>query len=120
VSKPPLLDVLRHYDTDVVEGRVNQLVLCPVHSEDQPSCSVNGEKGVWNCKACNAGGDSYTLIQIKEGLKSFEAVVRFGAEHFGASGPDQPARRGRVGLSGGSGSSRGGFRPAYRRGLGDA
>ena len=117
MNKPDLLQVLRHYDIDVTDGRVEQLCLCPVHSESRPSCSVNSVKQVFNCKACSAQGDSLELIQMREGFKHFAEVIEFAKSHFGFE-PEQ--RGGRAGLSGGSRPARGGgYRPAFkRRGLG--
>ena len=37
-----------------------QSVRCLIHDDDNPSCSVNLEKGTWFCHACGQGGDGYT------------------------------------------------------------
>jgi DNA primase len=104
-GKPDLVKVMRHYGVEVQEYRVSQLVCCPVHSEDRPSCSVNTVKQLWSCKACGAQGDSYTLIQTKEGL-SFREAIEFARDRLGvAITPDRP-QRGRRG---------GGYRPKLKR-----
>jgi DNA primase len=110
-GKPDLARTLAFYGVEVNEHRQSQLVRCPVHSEDRASCSVNLTKGLFSCKACGAQGDSFTLIQIKEGLRDFGEVVRFAAEKFGAGAqpPHRPVRRGM------DGRPRGGYRPVVRR-----
>lgn len=117
-GKPDLLAVLRHYDIDVTDGRFEQLVRCPVHSEDRPSCSVNSLKGTFNCHACPAQGDSYKLIQLKEGV-DFVGAVKFAQEKLGYK--PGPSSGGRRGLSGAprANPTRGGYRPSFRRGLND-
>jgi DNA primase len=113
-GKPDLARTLAFYGVEVNEYRQSQLVRCPVHSEDRASCSVNLTKGLFSCKACGAQGDSFTLIQIKEGLKDFGSVVEFAASKFGVTAP-VPAGRPRTGLSGEPRPARRGYRPKTRR-----
>lgn len=55
------------------------MVLCPVHGERGPSCSVRLDVGVWHCHACGKGGDAYTLIMEREGV-DFAGAVTFAAD----------------------------------------
>lgn len=100
---------------DLYEVRFNpdrggdQLVLCPVHDERRPSCSVNLDKGLFNCKSCGARGDAIDLVKLKEGL-DFASAKRFCEESAGGlddsvRGQSRPSRR----VPEGSG-----FRPRYR------
>lgn len=53
----------REFSRPIVPAGKNQvLVLCPVHAENNPSCSVNTDKGLWNCKACGAKGNIFDLV----------------------------------------------------------
>ena len=98
-NKPDLLRVLEHYEIEVRDmGPGNQLILCPVHSEDRPSCSVHVEKGLWNCKACLATGDAFTIIMQREGL-GFREAVEFAEQRFGYEREDRRPK-GRVGFGG--------------------
>jgi DNA primase len=36
--------------------------ICPFHSEDTPSLSVNAEQGLYYCFGCHASGDSLTFV----------------------------------------------------------
>jgi len=42
--------------------------LCPFHHEDTPSFSVLPDKQIFYCFGCNAGGDVFKFIQLKENL----------------------------------------------------
>lgn len=83
-GKPELLKVLRHYDADVQEYRVSQLIRCIVHDEARASMSVNLTRGLVNCMACGFSGDSYSIVMKKEGI-GFREAIQFGEDHFGAS-----------------------------------
>ena len=67
-ERPDLATVLDHYGVGYKPDRVNQKILCPVHEERVPSCSVQLTKGLWMCHSCGKGGDSWTLIMVKEGV----------------------------------------------------
>ncbi|GAB6083829.1 hypothetical protein JCM30471_27430 [Desulfuromonas carbonis] len=56
-------------------GRGQVLVLCPVHGEDHPSCSVNTGSGLWNCKACGAAGNVIDLYMAARGLDFAAALA---------------------------------------------
>lgn len=52
--------------------RSGALVLCPVHAERTPSCSVQDKDGGirWHCFGCNAAGDAIALIAAARGLST--------------------------------------------------
>jgi len=52
----------------------NWLGRCPFHDDQTASLSING--GLWNCFACEAGGDALTWLQLKEKLSSADALSR--------------------------------------------
>lgn len=45
-----------------------QKILCPVHDERRPSCTVNLEIGRLHCKACGFSGDALDLVAEREHL----------------------------------------------------
>jgi hypothetical protein len=57
------------------------LILCPVHQEKTPSCSVQAKDGeiVWKCHGCDASGDVLSLVAAARGLsmrgRSFRDVL---------------------------------------------
>ena len=61
-------DVLAHYGIDE-HGSGDQIkIICPFHNDHKPSCGVNLEKQVYNCFACNAGGNALDFVAHMEGL----------------------------------------------------
>jgi len=74
-DKPDLAAVLNHYGVVFKPNRSSQKVLCPVHEEHVQSCSVNLDQGWFNCHACNAKGDSWNLIMLKENCDFITAVA---------------------------------------------
>ena len=48
--------------------------LCPFHSENSPSFSVNAEEGLYYCFGCGAKGDAITFVREMEGLDFVGAV----------------------------------------------
>lgn len=79
--------------TDLVElaGRYTELRrvgndrmvgLCPLHDERTPSFTVSPSKQLFKCFGCDAGGDVFSLVQLKEGL-DFPAALEFLARRTG-------------------------------------
>ncbi len=61
--------------------------LCPFHSERTPSFSVNGDKQIYHCFGCGAGGNVYTFLMNYENY-SFPEAVRALAERAGVQLPE--------------------------------
>jgi hypothetical protein len=110
-DKPDLRAVLEFYHVELRGERREMQVLCPVHDESRPSCSVNLDKGVIHCMSCGFGGDSLAIIGVKEGLSEFPAIVSRAEEIFGGryGGVSGPARRPGARVPGGKG-----FAPRFR------
>lgn len=77
--------VFDHYDITWPNGAGNRKVLCPVHDDRNASASVNTSTGLWTCFTCGAGGDAYSLIEIKEGV-SFHDATRIAQEILDRNG----------------------------------
>ena len=61
--------------------------LCPFHSDNNPSLSVNSSKGIYKCFACDASGDVFTFLQ--EHLKiSFMEAVNMLAKKYNVEIPE--------------------------------
>ena len=55
--------------------RGNDLVgLCPFHGEKTPSFHVHPDKGFFKCFGCDAKGDAFTFIQLRENVPFPEAL----------------------------------------------
>jgi len=62
--------------------------LCPFHGEKTPSFTVNGDRGVFYCFGCSAGGDVIKFIELFDKL-TFPEAVRQLAGRFGLPVPEQ-------------------------------
>jgi len=62
--------------------------LCPFHGEKTPSFTVNGERGVFYCFGCSAGGDVIKFIELLDKV-TFPEAVRQLAGRFGLAVPEQ-------------------------------
>lgn len=47
---------------------------CPFHHEQAPSFTVTPDKQIFHCFGCNAGGDVFRFLMLKENLTFYEAV----------------------------------------------
>lgn len=82
----PIETVMSSYVTLKRSGR-GAMCLCPFHSENSPSCSVNTSGQYFHCFGCGAGGDVITFIMKIENLSYIEAV-KFLADKAGMQMPD--------------------------------
>lgn len=62
--------------------------LCPFHTEKTPSFSVSGDKQMYYCFGCGAGGGIVQFIMDMERLPYYEAI-RFLAQRAGLEMPDE-------------------------------
>lgn len=58
--------------------------LCPFHSENTPSFSVNAEEGFYYCFGCHASGDSISFVRDVERM-DFVQAVEFLASRAGVT-----------------------------------
>lgn len=66
--------------------------LCPFHSENTPSFSVDDDRGRWRCWGCQAHGDALDFLQRAEGL-AVKAAVAALARMAGLPEPNRHAQR---------------------------
>ncbi len=80
-SSNDIVDVVGEYVQLKKQGR-NYFGLCPFHSENTPSFSVNQEKQIFHCFGCGKGGNVFTFMMEIEGY-SFPQSVQHLAEKSG-------------------------------------
>jgi DNA primase len=80
-------DVLAFYEITVRATGPQVKITCPFHEDGTPSCSINREKGNFNCFGCPAKGNVLDFIGLMEGYTSKEtfkaakqALVIIGAD----------------------------------------
>ena len=66
--------------------------LCPFHPEKTPSFYLDDSKGLFYCFGCQAGGDAFRFVMMRENVEFLEAA-RILAKKLGVSVPE--ARPGR-------------------------
>ncbi len=80
-SASDVLDVVGEYVRLKKRGS-NYFGLCPFHSENTPSFSVNPDLGIYKCFGCGVGGDVFHFVTSIEGI-SFPEAVRLLASRAG-------------------------------------
>lgn len=85
---------LRSDIVDVISGYVSlrkkgssHWGLCPFHNEKSPSFSVNGDRQMFHCFGCGAGGNVYTFVMNYENY-SFPEAVKLLADRAGIRLPE--------------------------------
>ena len=73
-DKPEMAALLDHYGVNYKPSRNSQKILCPFHDEKVESCSVNLSENWFVCHACEAKGDTWNFIMLKEGIEFATAV----------------------------------------------
>lgn len=67
-------------------GNNRAKAICPFHDDHNPSMSVDGQRGIYKCFACGAGGDVFNFVREYSALKSepmtFYQAVRHVAQEF--------------------------------------
>ena len=60
--------------------------ICPFHDDHNPSLSIDGQRGMYKCFACGAGGDVFNFVREYSALQSepmtFYQAVRHVAQEF--------------------------------------
>ena len=93
--------MLAHYGIDE-HGNGDQIkIICPFHADHKPSCGVNLEKQVYNCFACDAGGNALDFVAQMEGLdpsntSELRKAALAAADTFGIDEALQRPANGRV------------------------
>ncbi len=90
----------------LVEGRGVQLEdlgadlvgLCPFHSGDEPTLSVNRKTNEWRCSECDAGGTAIDWVMKCEGVTQKHAVeiLKDGSFFMSTASPKRIAKRSTV------------------------
>jgi putative DNA primase/helicase len=79
-------DFTKYFEARLAENRLRRsghghMALCCFHHESNPSLSVNLQKGIWKCHACNIGGgildfeQRYSSCDKQTALKNIAEIV---------------------------------------------
>lgn len=76
-ARVPILEIAGRLGLGTPLARGDEYaVLCPLHSDTNPSLYLNTEKNLWYCFPCDVGGDGIALVRETRGL-SFPDAVRW-------------------------------------------
>ncbi|MCD8327010.1 MAG: DNA primase [Lachnospiraceae bacterium] len=64
--------------------------LCPFHNEKSPSFSVSGQKQMYYCFGCGAGGNVITFVMNYENY-TFQEALKYLADRAGVTLPEEDA-----------------------------
>ena len=67
--------------------------LCPLHGENSPSFSVSGEKQLFFCHGCHAGGDVINFVMLADKLTFPQALKALGMDGNRPPAPKPTANR---------------------------
>ena len=85
-SKNDIVDVISSYVKLQKKGS-SYFGLCPFHNEKSPSFSVSGEKQMYYCFGCGAGGNVFTFLMEYENY-SFQEALKYLADRAGVDLPE--------------------------------
>ena len=85
--KNDIVDVVSNYVKLQRRGS-SYMGLCPFHNEKSPSFSVSGEKQLYYCFGCGAGGNVFTFVMEYENY-SFQEALKYLADRVGMTLPEQ-------------------------------
>jgi DNA primase len=88
-ERTSIVEIVSRYTALKRTGR-NHQGLCPFHAEKTPSFSVSEDRGVFYCFGCQASGDVFKFVMLKENLTFPEALERLARE-AGVELPKRPA-----------------------------
>jgi DNA primase len=88
-ERTSIVELVSRYTALKRTGR-NYQGLCPFHSEKTPSFSVSEERGLFYCFGCQASGDVFKFVMLKDALAFPEALERLARE-AGVDLPKRPA-----------------------------
>ncbi len=69
-----IVEIIREYIPTLKRSGRNWKSNCPFHNEKTPSFMVSGEKGIYHCFGCSAGGDVFKFVMQMDNLTWPEAV----------------------------------------------
>lgn len=69
-------DVFSHYSEIKSSAGLHHKIVCPFHSDSDPSLSFRSDTGLWKCFGCGASGDAFTFYGLLKGLTDFKEILQ--------------------------------------------
>lgn len=94
MNQPEFLEaVFHHYGLSLPLGG-DKSIHCPVHDDSRRSASVNSDKGVWVCYACNGRGSGIQIIMARENL-TYSDARKWADKNIGKESKQHSPSKGR-------------------------
>jgi DNA primase len=71
-----LVQLIKSRGIELTKKGRNFVGLCPFHTEETPSFTVNPAKKLWQCFGCGTGGDAIRFVELLDKVSFPEAVER--------------------------------------------
>ncbi len=92
ISRNDIVDVISGY-VKLKKNGSSYTGLCPFHNEKSPSFSVSGQRQLYHCFGCGAGGNVITFVMEYENMTFLEAVKMLGEKSRSCTAADVYVRR---------------------------
>lgn len=77
IAENPIGRVLESRGVKLLKSSGKTICRCPLHEDKNPSCSVDLEKGLWNCHAGCGGGSVIDLMAKLDGISVADVLRRY-------------------------------------------
>lgn len=74
-SRVNIVDIVQEY-IPLKKCGANYKGVCPFHADHDPSLTVNDQKQIFKCFACNVGGDAIKFISLIENISYVDAGIK--------------------------------------------
>jgi DNA primase len=84
-KKVDIVDLFSSFGIELKKKGKSYVGICPWHNDNDPSLSVDKEKGLYNCFGCGESGDAFSLVEKMKGLSFKEAIEYLKKSDVGLS-----------------------------------
>lgn len=88
IAENPLDRVMREAGVVFIGDGRSPSAKCPFHKDGRASLSINLDKGLWNCHACDIGGSVIDFIARRDNKTAVEVLKELGGN--GTNGHERP------------------------------
>lgn len=74
-NQADIADVISHYIPVEKKGK-DHVAVCPFHDDHDPSLHISGDKQIFKCFVCGAGGDVFSFVEKYEKVSFVQAVQK--------------------------------------------
>ena len=68
-------DFFSHYAEIKSSAGLYHKIVCPFHSDSDPSLSFRSDTGLWKCFGCKVSGDAFKFYGLLKGVSGFPEIL---------------------------------------------